>query len=129
MKTTIEKVYNLLRSREPGGTFRVSALIKVYPGEDKGIYSAVAKMRKAGVIKPLRRGVYTIEPSLKEWGERRTWTQLGSKGAAKKKAAKKQVKRYDGDVLQNLLDAMAAAEPEIRRLLKIEQKLKELTEA
>lgn len=129
-KATSVKIWNVLRSRAEGSTFSSRSLYNLYPNEKKGISSILGKMVGFGVIEAIgvdgKMKTYRIKEGFHKWGESRNWKNQYVKKTVQKAENGHAQAVKNGNVLNDLLEAMAAAEPEIRRLAEIERKLKEM---
>ena len=128
MKSASEIVYNQLKNRAPGSKILLASLANANPSHSqKSINGALARMVRKGYLERFSRGIYIVNDKTKSYGDGRGFRTKPKNAVFPKSSKTKKSENANVDVLQALLDAMAEAEPEIRRLKSIEQELISLT--
>lgn len=91
------------------------------PGESDSATTAMSMLTSAGVIERVGSGTYKVIPGLETWSNNKNWAKAPNR-TEKRRASSD---HRGEDVIENLLTAMAAAEPELKRLRKKEKLLQE----
>ena len=136
-RATSTRVWNVIKHRSAGTTISLSAIKgQVQNAPSSALGNAISKMIIQGGMKRVGKGSYIVTQELLDWGNKRQWNEqytYGGKPRAHKQAelslapTKPCSDLCNADnVLDKLLEVMAAAEPEIRRLREVERKLQEI---
>lgn len=143
-KSIKERIWRTLRSRKEGSTFTVHAVAGVLQRRDedlrrvsKSVNWELCKMAKLGLIDRVSKGKYELPPEFFIWGMNHKFKASSPKPKArppkkKQPIRKKAIARVRAltneriDVIENLLNAMAEAEPELRRLMEQDKTIQKL---
>jgi DNA-binding transcriptional regulator PaaX len=130
MKSVPEKTWVYLRNRPVESTVKHSTIVnQIMRGKgvtEKAVDLAIRRMVRDGALLHTNiRGMYEITPSMLSWGDKVNF-RSGKKGKKGHKKAKKADVVSTDNVIMNLLNAMAEAENELRRLMSVDRKAKEL---
>lgn len=133
-KSTPQRIWAMLRSRKPGSKFHRQTLIDNLPNSTpKAVSACLTKMRKRGALKVgVGRGNWIVTDKMADYGQTLSF-RPNYNGKAKsirvpvKPSKPRSTAKPKKGVLEDLLSALAAAESEIRRLMALDAKVKELT--
>lgn len=131
MKSTAEIVFNQTSVQPAGTKITIKQLHSRNPAHStSGINAALHKMRTLGYLDGSARGEYIVNEKTTDYGEKLSFRAKPDTMASKrtKRQVAKILRLGGDDVLQNLLDAMAKAEPEIRRLMEVDAAAKKFAD-
>lgn len=121
-----EILYDYLKEFEPGSEFTTEGLLdgpKV-PRRKKAIYSAISRLVDHGVLTQVGTAHYKLTKKVETFGDN---YHFKKRRRVTKKANRAPVKaQSDMDVIEELLDVMARAEPVLKRMRKMQKTLKDL---
>lgn len=121
-KSGAQKVYNHLARLQPGKGITYNRLLKALPALTGGTISgALYRFHVLGILAKSGGGVYTPQDvTFAAYGEKKRWhTKRTTKVRGKAKVSTKPVVLADTQVLNNLLEAMAAAEPILNKYKEV----------
>lgn len=127
MKSVAHRTYLWLAAKNVGVVIDVIQTRTKFADTQEGdsATTSLSMMTTAGVLERISYGRYKILPGLKKWGEAKKWARAPKR---RKSFVPHPTDHRGDDVIENLLTAMAAAEPELKRLQKQDKLIRQARE-